>query len=311
MLWFVNGGGRFIMDFFEDCGVVLGSKAHNKQIPSTILQSPKPVMTEFLRGYFECDGFLGTSVGECYTASRALAEELRITLLRYGIVAKGFFMRCKNPFTGKDTSYGCKLQFEGNFADIFYSEIGFVSKRKMKNFKKKNRNTNVDVIPSLKSAIINARNRRSAHAQPGSHFYVIDGQLTNLSIGFNTIAKNVTYSYMQQHPDHVANLHKLDKKLGATVEWLMDNKPFWERVISIEVVGEKEVMDLSVPDGNSYVANGFYTHNSNVADLRVNSMQHETRDVVLVTRDKLTDEKLSKLMSADANARRILLGLTE
>lgn len=114
---------KFLKDVF---GLSHGVTARTKQIPSLIMQSPKPVVSAFLRAYFDCDGCASSKSGVILsTSSDSLAEDTQIILLNYGILSG----RSK----AKD---GCwQLRITGKSARIFYNEIGFGLKRKQEKLK--------------------------------------------------------------------------------------------------------------------------------------------------------------------------------
>jgi replicative DNA helicase len=49
---------------------------------------------------------------------------------------------------------------------------------------------------------------------------------------------------------------------SSELTMLADSDVFWDRVVSVEPVGEQEVFDLTVPGPASWVANGLISHNS-------------------------------------------------
>ncbi|MFL5661331.1 MAG: SpoVR family protein, partial [Ktedonobacteraceae bacterium] len=68
----LNGeGGRWrvvfysanVLDLLQSLGIDLRAKAPTKRIPDVILRSPKPVVSAFLRAYFDCDGCASAKEG--------------------------------------------------------------------------------------------------------------------------------------------------------------------------------------------------------------------------------------------------------
>ncbi len=80
-----------IVDMFEQLGIPMVSKSGDKDIPWSILQSPKSVVSSFIAGLFDGDGcvyYNGKSMRSCIFTSKSykLINHLSIVLLNYGIV---------------------------------------------------------------------------------------------------------------------------------------------------------------------------------------------------------------------------------
>ncbi|MGO8946642.1 MAG: SpoVR family protein [Ktedonobacterales bacterium] len=121
----INGtGGRWrvvfysanVLDLLVSLGIDLAAKAPEKHIPDCILQSPKTVVSAFLRAYFDCDGCASLKDGVILsTFSAKIAETLQILLLNFGILSR---------------KHGPNVQIAGRSAEIFETEIGFGLARK-------------------------------------------------------------------------------------------------------------------------------------------------------------------------------------
>jgi len=124
----LNGkGGRWrvvfysanVLDLIQSLGIDLKAKAHHKRIPDVILRSPKPVVSAFLRAYFDCDGCASTKQGVILsTFSDDIAQTLQILLLNYGILTR---------------RRGPNVWISGRSASVFAQEIGFGLARKREN----------------------------------------------------------------------------------------------------------------------------------------------------------------------------------
>src|SRR5207247_6477108 len=97
-------------------GIDLHAKATEKAISDVILRSPKPVMSAFLRAYFDCDGCASLKDGVILsTFSDEIAQTLQIVLLNYGILSR---------------RYGPNIRIKGASAQLFAQEINFGLDRK-------------------------------------------------------------------------------------------------------------------------------------------------------------------------------------
>jgi len=87
--WRVLFHSQTLADFLvEACGLTTGPSARRKSIPSVVLRSPEPVVTAFLRAYFDCDAYAGPMGVILSTSSDALAEQVQLLLLNYGILTR-------------------------------------------------------------------------------------------------------------------------------------------------------------------------------------------------------------------------------
>jgi len=135
---------RVLRDIFE---IPFGKKSGKIIIPKLILKSNKSILSKFLRGYFDCDGYISKSKREIelVTASKEMSEHLRLALLRFGITC---FTKTKKI----NGVYYYRNFIRGKFVDSYIGNIGFfhpVKKRRAEEISiiEHLDNTNVDVIP--------------------------------------------------------------------------------------------------------------------------------------------------------------------
>jgi stage V sporulation protein R len=123
-----GGGGRWrvyihsreLKGLFTSLGLKLEYRAREKRIPNSVLQSPKSVMSSFLRGYFDADGYAGKEGVRLSSSSELLVGTVQIVLLNYGILSRQRYHQD-----------GCvQLEITGASAAVFLSEIGFSLQRK-------------------------------------------------------------------------------------------------------------------------------------------------------------------------------------
>ena len=118
--WRINLYSREIWRFLESLGIPLTDKARAKKIPNAILRSPQPVMSAFLRGYFDADAYVGKEGIELTSSSEELIRTVQVVLLNYGILS-----------TQRPKQDGCiHLEITSTSAARFLDEIGFGLERK-------------------------------------------------------------------------------------------------------------------------------------------------------------------------------------
>ncbi len=114
--WRVVFYATSVLDLLQSIGIDLRAKAPQKRIPDVILRSPKPVVSAFLRAYFDCDGCASRKAGVLLsTFSDEIAQALQIVLLNYGILSR---------------KHGPNVHIAGKSAALFEEEIGFGLERK-------------------------------------------------------------------------------------------------------------------------------------------------------------------------------------
>ena len=78
-----------VSEFLTDgIGLTHGPSAREKKIPEVILRSPKNVVKNFLRAYFDCDAYAGEQGVILSTASEELSEQVQLLLLNFGILSR-------------------------------------------------------------------------------------------------------------------------------------------------------------------------------------------------------------------------------
>jgi stage V sporulation protein R len=111
-----------VLDLLASLDIDLAAKAPEKQIPDCILQSPKPVVSAFLRSYFDCDGCASLKSGVILsTFSEKIAKTLQILLLNYGILSR---------------KSGPNVRICGRSAEVYETEIGFGLARKQEKLRR-------------------------------------------------------------------------------------------------------------------------------------------------------------------------------
>lgn len=123
-----------MLEILASLGVV-PQHSRDKAIPWSILQSPRDVVCQFLRGYFEGDGTVSKSTArdrviQATTASEELAREIQVVLLNAGILAQRSSSLIRYNDAGDAHRYW-NLTIRGESIRRFVSGIGFVSEAKM------------------------------------------------------------------------------------------------------------------------------------------------------------------------------------
>ncbi|GAC1503619.1 MAG: hypothetical protein NVS2B12_15010 [Ktedonobacteraceae bacterium] len=169
-----------VLDLLQSLNIDLYAKAPQKRIPAAVLQSPKAVVSAFLRAYFDCDGCASLKEGVILsTFSDEIAQTLQVLLLNYGILSR---------------RYGVNIRVKGASAKVFAQEIGFGLTRKrtklaqyVKNHLWFVREDTRDEVVSVEPSVADVYDI----TVEDSHRYVANGMLHHNSIWHSRIMREM------------------------------------------------------------------------------------------------------------------------
>ncbi len=267
-------------DYFARWGLTEALSAQ-KSVPDSIMRAPRHLVVEFLRAYFEGDGSAGQQIS-CHSISKKLIDQIHVLLNSFGIVARKTakdYDSYKEPFTGvirqleeKKTMY--KLVISGQYVDRFAKEIGFVSNRKQEAVWTQPRGGHF----GLPNIIPYVRQRIKLNSPRHSVYTCTDGVDRTLRIMPCHQKKSFTQTYLAQYIEASgSSLELVDPELLAALKNIQAVNAHWDPVVEIQE-GEAELVDITVEDDHSFVANGVFAHNTFNVEV-VNSLK-KSSDVI-------------------------------
>jgi ribonucleoside-diphosphate reductase alpha chain len=260
-----------LVDWLQFIGVDKPSSL-TVRAPEIVFSATREFAQGFLRGLFSTDGTV-TSEGypSLCSVSLGLIEDTQQLLLALGIPTKICKTTNRKDAFGKNPVYQLRIITVDGLRR-FREEIGFIGKKKntrLKNGSAKAWEFN-DIIPNQQELL------RQIYNGPGRGC-----GLNRCKLGANrklyrdiwhylpgiVSSRNLTRSRLEKlankHPELTS--HKI-------IRWFLENKQFYDRIVEIRK-GDSLTLDLSVPANNTYVANGFVSHNTrrgaNMGILRV------------------------------------------
>lgn len=267
------------VEFIKYLGIA-GLKASDKEIPKTILKSNKNNTIAFLKGLFDGDGHSSRFNG-CvgYTStSFKLINQVRMVLLNLGMLTKiSYDTRMVRRFEIKEDK-----KYESNLSGSY--QIGLSSFDSLKFYN--------DIGFSIARKQINVKNLKNIKVMRYGISFKVDDICNKFSIsnrlsGLRSVRKSKT---------GLCDINKTGKKLAMLdipdedhdVKFIIDrlseemdhhNKVVWLPVRNI-AKGVSEVCEIQVSSEHSaYIANGFISHNSQVAKTRILAyIKKEKRD---------------------------------
>ena len=229
-------------------------RSWEKELPAAIFSLPTDQLALFLRHLWSTDGNISrrqrARVAIYYaTTSRALAEQLQLLLLRFGIVArlatvsKAGYRPCYHV---RVSGASDQLRFlreigcfgrRGEIAQELIDELCGVSP-----------NTNVDVIPR---AVWN--HVREAKDRAALSWRDVAAGLQVSYCGSTLFKRGLSRQRLARVATCVA-----DESLAQ----LARSDVYWDCIKSIRPGGHELVYDLTVPGVHNFLANGMFVHNS-------------------------------------------------
>ena len=233
---------RKTIQFLSNIGLV-PLKSPSRRIPFSIFQSPKHIVSTFLRAYFEGDGTITFSskmveLG-CCSASEKLIEEIQILLLRLGIDSTKRYDNERSIWKLYIRSSGSRLRF--------YKEVGFLYDRKNKkleyvvhHYAKDSSLT--DFVPFISDFI---RKKTSSEFVLKHNF----DRYSSMAQNYGTVCMDLL---QETGTDH-----------SSLFEYLLTSHYLFETVVSVQEAGIQPVFSLKVESNcHSFISNGFISHNT-------------------------------------------------
>ncbi|MFJ1537608.1 replicative DNA helicase [Micromonospora chalcea] len=271
-----------IAEWLDGLGL-FGLRSHEKFLPPTVFGLPKEQITLFLRHIWATDGSVTVNKsgrgGRIYfsSTSRRMLEDISRLLLRYGISAR---LR-QVPVAKHRPQY--TLDISGRDDQLrFLREIGVHGERAngcaalLVILESVVSNPNVDTVPKEVWSRVREvlAERKMSHREFAS-----------------AVGTQFSGSAMWKRAPSRSRLAKVAAVLdSADLDLHATNDVFWDEIVSIESVGEKDVYDATVLGTHNFIANGIAAHNSIEQDADV---------VILLHRDDYYDKESPRAGEAD------------
>jgi hypothetical protein len=248
----------FIKQFLNYCGLK-NVHSNAKEIPWVILQSPKEIVQEYLKAYFEGDGGVSGKNVEVSTASEKMSKQLQTVLSNFGIIVSrsSSYKAATNGFNIKRLYF--RLSILGENVDVFKQELGFISSfknRKLIQILGLKRNTNVHIIPFIKTPLIEQYHKyknKTINSHNCAGLKIFGRKKWELMRLLSTVKKQrLTYDQLKLFSDDLPN-----------AKLLLSHNFFFAPIISI-VKSKTEVVDFSIPKVHNFISNSFVSHNSQI-----------------------------------------------
>lgn len=216
-----------------------------ESLPSSILHSPFEIVSACLRGLFELKGRIKpTGEIELILSSSSLVTQIQLLLSNLGIIARQHGKKIRKQLYHR-------LLITGQDIERCYQYF-YIDKQKV-NWKKRDPS---DYIPYAEELFKAMRDKSP----------VVLTKFFRKRADFNRLS----YLELEKYIKLLENDKTSSRELTALKELYHPNI-YWDRVVNIQS-GQALVYDFCVPETHSFVANGFYNHNTTLAHITANEM---------------------------------------
>ncbi|MDQ4078649.1 MAG: DNA polymerase III subunit alpha [Chloroflexota bacterium] len=248
---------------------IWGKSARDKEIPAEAFELTNRQLGLLLSRMWEGDGHINLQGRSLYyaTASERMARQMQHLLLRFGIISR--LRTVEFPY--KDGRIGYQLFITGNENIVTFAEqIGchFLSEERQQALEglcldELLTSSTKDVVPlGVKELVRGAKERADV----------------------SWIQMNVECGVAQRefYPTGTASKAGFHRQtIGRLADYFGDpdlrryaeSDVYWDHVVSVEYVGERQTYDLEVPGTRNFIANDILVHNSHAADYAVITVQ--------------------------------------
>ncbi len=245
---------NLLVEWLDGLGLwSLGAKG--KFVPRAVFKASKEEVALFLNRLFATDGWATVlasgqaQIGYCSISER-LARQVQHLLLRFGVIAA---LKKRSVRYGDGRRVAYQLDVTGRDSILaFVEEIGVFGKE--------------EAVEAVVAALMGRKPHSNRDLIPAGVWSNIGESLGSES--WASLAKRMGHS--AGHNFHVGNRMISRTRISAFADALDDRKlrklaesdVYWDQIVSIEPLGEKQVYDLTIPETHSFVANDVCVHNT-------------------------------------------------
>ncbi len=259
---------QVVVEWIKSLGL-WGKDSHAKFIPDEVFELSNRQLGLLLARMWEGDGNLNEKGLSAYyaTSSEKMARQIQYLLLRLGIISR---LR-QVEFNYKDGRIGYQVYVTGsdNFQQ-FLKQIGyhFVSEQRR----------------SALLSMINAdrQSNSTKDVVPLKVLELIRREKIRRQISWQEVAEQAQVAerefYDVKHVQKSGFTHNTIRRLAEyfdsdVLRLYADNDIYWDKIVSIEYVGEQPTYDLTIDGTHNFIANNILVHNSHAADYAVITCQ--------------------------------------
>ncbi|MEM9924780.1 MAG: replicative DNA helicase [Cyanobacteria bacterium P01_D01_bin.50] len=243
-----------LIQWLQELGL-WGKKAEEKTLPGFIFKLERQQVALFLNRLFATDGWASVlKSGQVqlgyYSVSEKLAQQIQHLLLRFGIIAilKTRLVKYKDT-----TREAWQLDITNARAiKNFVSEIGIFGKQ--------------EVLSKIKTALLQKRYQTNRDLIPidiWKQLAKVKEEESWTGLAKRAGIKGYSNIHVGKRALSRERLFLLATALeNLRLQQLATSDIYWDEIVSIEPMGNKQVYDLTIPDTHNFVANDICVHNT-------------------------------------------------
>jgi len=277
-----------------------GKLARQKRFPACVWSWSKRYLAEFLRVLMSCSGSIFSVAGnpriECTVASAELADDMLHAFVRFGIIARRYV-----------TSQGThRVEITAPDAVRRYQEaIGWIGEKSQRLIGE------CLQPPKRLGAVgrtpVETGNLVGAVAGNRSVPSIALARSADEPTGTGTYAGYSSHTRRSSLPRHGLRLASAARVRGDPrlddphLQALSSPELHWDPITAIEPLGEQQVYDLTVPDGENFIAQDIIVHNTAMAlSLAHNAALRFGHSVAIFSLEMSKEQLATRLLSMDA-----------
>ena len=256
-------GVRVASKHFTQFVSICGRVSHEKHTPLVIFKSPVSVRVSYLHALFTGDGWISKNEIGYASVSKQLVEDIQILLLSLDILSQ---IRYKAVKYNGNIIDSWNLTVVADSYRTFQNLIGEFatqSKYSLDELVKRDRNTNIVVIPNIEFRISRLWEKYK-RATRGIKYKGEKQRWSNLVNMWKRKIRRPSYSSLKRFLEYVERYIIKDEDYVFLKRMADQDIVFFDYIEDVTFEGTKTVYDLNVPNTESYIANGFVSHNSAV-----------------------------------------------
>ncbi len=281
-----------LTQWLKDLGL-WGKLAKEKRFPVCVWRWSRRYLAEFLRALMSCDGSIYL-VGdrpriEFTVASPGLAADVHHAFIRFGLSAK-YYRTSHGAWRVEITSPEAIQRYQEEIGWLGEKTTRFVGFTRTV-FPKHGRNVG---HPPHKTWTL-VRDAASQRSLSLLELARRSGETTGFGkyAGYNAHANRNLPRY---------RLAEYARVMGdAHLRWIASPDIFWDTIAEITPIGEHHVYDLTVPDGENFVAQDVFVHNTALAlSLAHNAALRFQHNVAIFSLEMSAEQLVARFLSMDA-----------
>lgn len=229
-------------------------KAIEKSIPDDIYRLPPRQLSRFISLFWMCDGYVDAT-GPCLVlASKRMVEQFQSLLLRFGIQSSVSYK--KSSCDGKNFD-SWRLRVYASSWDAFASSVVLWGEKndRFQDLFDRDRNSNIGM--PMVSMKFKERIKEIIEKS--------DRQMIEVGSGLGWASKFCYRNLFGNGGTILLRRFKVFCEVFGCVEefsWMWNPDIFWDRVVSVESVGDQKIFDLTVDPTSCFVGNDIILHNT-------------------------------------------------